>query len=142
MKRRTRRHALGLLAAATLAAGGVLPLAAWAQAGARRWYDAAFALRRQAEAAGDQPYGAVVVFEDRLAGEGRSRVVLDANVDAHAERVAILDAQHRLARADLGGAILYSTSRPCRLCEQAAARAGIARMVYGEGLQDGGRPQP
>ena len=106
----------------------------------RRWYEAAVAMRRLAESWGDQPYGAVIVLDGRLAGEGPSRVVKNGDVNAHAEREAIRDAQRRLGRSDLGGAILYSTSRPCSLCQAAAREANVARMVFGEQLTDGGAP--
>ncbi len=99
------------------------------------------ALRDEAVHAGDQPYGAVVWLDGRIVGEAPSRVVTRGDVDAHAEREALRDAQQRLRRHDLAGALLVSSSRPCALCESAAARAGIARMVFGEG-QDGGPPQP
>ena len=65
---------------------------------------------RLAQSWGDQPYGAVLVMGDAVVGEGPSLVVKDNNPDAHAERVALLDAQRRLGRADLAGAVLYSTS--------------------------------
>lgn len=97
-------------------------------------------MRRLAVSWGDQSYGAVLVLDNTLVGQGPSRVVKDRDPNAHAERVAILDAQRRLGRQDLGGAILYSTSRPCALCEQAAARAGVARMFFGSTLQDAGQP--
>mgnify|MGYP001806156276 CR=1 FL=1 len=106
-----------------------------------RWYDAAEALRQQALSWGDQPHGAVLVLEGALVGEGPSRVVLRADPTAHAEREAIRDAQRRLGRTRLTGAVLYSTSRPCRDCERAAAAADVARMVHGADLRDAGRPQ-
>lgn len=100
----------------------------------------AHALRDHALAAGDQPYGAVVWLDGRIVGEAPSRVVTSGNLDAHAEREALRDARQRLGRDDLAGAWLVSSSRPCALCETAAARAGIARMVYGEGI-DAGAPR-
>jgi tRNA(Arg) A34 adenosine deaminase TadA len=105
-----------------------------------RWYEAAAAMRRLALSWGDQPYGAVVVLQGALVGEGPSRVVKNRDIEAHAEREAIKDAQRRLGRSRLEGAVLYSTSRPCALCEAAAARAGIARMYVGEALMDAGTP--
>jgi len=107
----------------------------------RRWIDAAFEMKRRAESWGDQAYGAVLVVDGKLIGEGPSRVILHADADAHAEREAIRDAQQRLARKDLTGAILYSTSRPCSRCEQAAAEANIARMIHGLDIRDAGKPQ-
>lgn len=106
------------------------------------WYAAAAAHRDRAVAWGDQPYGAVVVLDGRILGDGPSRVVIDRDLDAHAERVAIRDAQMRLGRRSLSGALLVSTSRPCGLCERAAAAAGIARMLHGPGLTDAGAPRP
>lgn len=99
------------------------------------------ALRDAAVLSGDQPYGAVVVDGSwRIVGEAPSRVVTGQNLDAHAEREALRDAARRLGRDDLGGLLLVSSSRPCHLCEAAAARAGIARMFHGEGT-DAGPPR-
>ena len=106
-----------------------------------KWYDAAASMKRLAESGGDQPYGAVLVLNGALIGESPSRVVKNQDSDAHAEREAIRDAQRRLNRASLSGAVLYSTSRPCSLCEAAAARAGVIRMHYGPSLTDGGVPR-
>ncbi len=104
------------------------------------WYREADRMRRLAESWGDQSYGAVLVLGAALAGEGPSRVVRDKDPNAHAERVAIADAQRRLGRQSLEGAVLYSTSRPCPACEAAAAKAGVSRLYFGQELQDGGKP--
>lgn len=101
----------------------------------------AFRMKRVATDSGDQPYGAVMVFDGRIVGHGPSRVVLDRSEDAHAERVALWDAQKRLGRDDLAGATIVSTSRPC-VCQAALARAKVGLMIYGENGTDGGRPQP
>ncbi|WP_418317101.1 deaminase [Piscinibacter sakaiensis] len=106
----------------------------------RRWYDVAAQMLERARSWNDQPYGAVLVAGGAVIGEGPSRVVRDGNPDAHAERVAIADAQRRLGRTDLAGSVLYSTSRPCAACEAAAYRAGVSRMYVGAALDDAGRP--
>lgn len=98
-------------------------------------------MRREALARGDQPYGAVLAKDGAIIGYGPSRVVVDKNPDAHAERVAIWDAQKRLGAADLSGTTLVSTSRPCGACEDAAARANVGRMLFGATASDAGRPQ-
>lgn len=105
-----------------------------------RWYEAAAEMKRLAESWGDQPYGAVLVLDGELVGQGPSRVVKNQNPEAHAEREAIRDAQLKLGREELPGAVLYSTSRPCSRCEAAAAKAGIARMYFGPSLTDAGVP--
>ncbi len=88
-------------------------------------------MRREAVAAGDQSYGAVVVRDGEIIGWGPSRVVVDRNSNAHAERVAIWDALNKGGSPGLAGAVLYSTSRACPVCKAAAARAGISRMYWG-----------
>lgn len=108
----------------------------------RRWYEAATTMKRLAESLGDQPYGAVLVADAKIIGEGPSRVIQRGDPTAHAEREAIRDAQRRLGRASLAGSVLYSTSRPCRQCEIAAAQAHVERMFYGRELDDAGKPAP
>ena len=107
----------------------------------RRWYEAAASMEHLAKSWGDQPCGAVLVAGGTIVGEGPSRVVKLGDPTAHAEREAIRDAQRRLGRLDLAGSVLYSTSRPCRMCEAAAADAKVARMVYGAALNDAGAPK-
>lgn len=99
------------------------------------------AISRRAETEGDQPYGAVVVLRGRIVGEAPSAVVTKADPTAHAEIQAIRDASRRIGPASLVGAELYSSSRPCPMCEAAAFRAGIRRMVHGIALTDAGPPR-
>ncbi len=103
--------------------------------------DRARAMRDAAVASGDQPYGAVVIRDGVLIAASSSRVVVDGDPTAHAEMSALRDAARALGRADLSGCRLYSTSRPCPMCEAAAAWAGIERLVHGDALTDGGPPR-
>ncbi len=102
----------------------------------------AFWLRDEAVAAGDQPYGAVVVLDAQIVGRGMSRVTRDRNPDAHAERLALAHAQRALGRQTLDGAIVYSSARPCAICQRALAAARIARMIHGSDAIDSGAPAP
>ena len=105
-----------------------------------RWYEAAARMKRLAESWGDQAYGAVLVLDGAIIGDGPSRVVRNNDPTAHAEREAIREARRRLGAQRLAGAVLYSTSRPCSLCEAAAAEAGVSRMYFGPSLTDAGTP--
>jgi tRNA(Arg) A34 adenosine deaminase TadA len=101
----------------------------------------AMALRDEAIRRGDQPYGAVVVKDGAIVGEGVSAVLALRDPDAHAERLALADARRRLRTVDLAGCELYGSARACAACEAAAARAGIARMYHGAAATDGGVPR-
>jgi len=139
-----RRRLLGVLPCAPLVALAPAARGASLAASARphiAWYRAAERMKRLAESWGDQPYGAVLVLDGRIVGEGPSRVVKLGDPSAHAEREALRDAARRLQGRSLAGSVLYSTSRPCALCEAAAAEAGVMRMIHGEALRDAGRPR-
>jgi tRNA(Arg) A34 adenosine deaminase TadA len=97
-------------------------------------------MKQQAIAIGDQPYGAVIVRSGEIIGYGPSRVITDGS-DAHAERVALWDAQRRLGTKQLADAVIYSTSPPCSLCQRALAQAQVARMYVGPDASDAGAPR-
>ncbi len=107
----------------------------------RRFMARAFEMRDEAVRRGDQPFGAVVVKDGRIVGEGISAVITRPDPTAHGEIEAIRDAARRLGSRDLSGAELFTTFRPCPMCEAAAAWAGIARVWHGEAIADGGAPR-
>jgi tRNA(Arg) A34 adenosine deaminase TadA len=136
-----RRALLGVVGGAL-----VLPLwfarrAAASDVDAQHFIAEAARMRAEAVAAGDQPYGAVLVRAGAIIGYGPSRVVTTRNADAHAERVALWDAQVRAGSKDMSGSVLYSTSRPCAACQAALAAAGVARMFHGPAALDAGPPR-
>jgi guanine deaminase len=106
----------------------------------QRFMRHAFELRDRASAGGDQPYGAVVVRDGRIVGEGPSRVIVNGDPTAHAEVEAIRDACRRLKTRDLTGCEVYASSRPCPMCETACYWARVSRVYYGAELTDAGAP--
>ncbi len=101
----------------------------------------AMEMRRLAVEKGDQAYGAIIVRDGVIVGQSWSRVVLDQDPTGHAEMAAIRDAARRLGDRDLAGAIMYSSSRPCPMCEAAAYWAGISGMRYGQRADNAGAPK-
>ena len=101
----------------------------------------AISLRNAATESGDQAYGAVIVKNGRVVGEGPSRVIVNQDPTAHAEMEAIRDAARTLGTRSLDGCIIYATSRPCPMCETAAYWANISYIYFGDELNDGGRPR-
>lgn len=117
-----------LLLSATLApwAGAARASGRWQAALAR-----AAAMRDLALSHGDQAYGAVVAdVQGRVVAEAPSRVVRLKDPEAHAERQALAAAQQALRRQDLGGLVLVGSARACPACQRAAARAGVAALVW------------
>jgi uncharacterized protein len=68
-------------------------------------------MKREAVSSGNQPFRAVVVKDGAIIGYGPSRVILDRNPNAHAEPVALWDAQRKVGTKEMPGAVIYSTSR-------------------------------
>jgi tRNA(Arg) A34 adenosine deaminase TadA len=107
----------------------------------QRFMARAVELRKQAVARGDQAFGAVIVREGKIVGEGMSAVMTTPDPTAHGEVQAIRDAARRLRSPRLTGCELYSTFRPCPMCETAAYWAGIERIYHGESITDAGPPR-
>ncbi len=101
----------------------------------------ALEMRRLAQQSGDQAFGAVIVKDGRIVGEGPSRVIVNRDPTAHAEMEAIRDAARRLNARDLGGCEMFASSRPCPMCEAASYWANISRIYYGETVTDAGAPR-
>jgi tRNA(Arg) A34 adenosine deaminase TadA len=76
------------------------------------------------------PFGAVVVKDGRIAGEGWNRVVATQDPTAHAEVVAIRNACAELGTFDLSGATIYTSCEPCPMCLGAILWARLDRMCY------------
>lgn len=83
-----------------------------------------------AEAIGEVPIGAVVVFEGQVVGLGHNRREIDKSPSAHAEFIAISDAAARLGRWRLSGCTVYVTLEPCLMCAGLMHQARIDRCVF------------
>jgi tRNA(Arg) A34 adenosine deaminase TadA len=76
------------------------------------------------------PFGAVLVCERKIIGEGWNRVVVSRDPTAHAEIVAIRAACAAVDRFHLPNSTLYASSEPCPMCLAAAYWARIERIVF------------
>jgi guanine deaminase len=76
------------------------------------------------------PFGAVIVQDGKVVGEGWNRVTSTNDPTAHAEVVAIREACKRLARFDLKGCVLYTSCEPCPMCLSATYWARIDKVYY------------
>ena len=91
----------------------------------------AIELARRAREEGEVPVGSVVVFEDKIIGEGWNRPISASDPSAHAEIQAIRSASSKLKNYRLTGATLFVTLEPCDMCVGAMFHARIERVVYG-----------
>lgn len=87
-------------------------------------------------ARGTEPFGAVVVLDGRIVGEGLNHSAAHFDPTSHGEIEAIRDACRRLRRVELEGAELYTSCEPCALCLAAMHIVGIRRLVYAASLDE------
>jgi tRNA(Arg) A34 adenosine deaminase TadA len=144
---RSRRELLRAAAVFTgagatlLAAQTASPIESGSDAKRKAFMQLAFDMRQRAVAAGDQPYGAVLVKDERVVGEGPSEVITRGDPTAHAEMQAIRDAARRLQTRDLSGCVMFASSKPCAMCETAAYWANVSLVYHGGDVEDGQRPR-
>ena len=62
------------------------------------------------------PFGAVIVKDTQIIGEGFNRVTASNDPTAHAEVVAIRAACAHINNFDLSGAVIYTSCEPCPMC--------------------------
>lgn len=84
---------------------------------------------------GTEPFGAVVVKDGEIVGEGLNRVAAHFDPTSHGEVEAIRDACHKLRCTDLSGCDLYTSCEPCSLCVAAMRIAGIRHLYYAASLE-------
>jgi tRNA(Arg) A34 adenosine deaminase TadA len=76
------------------------------------------------------PFGAVIVKDGVVVGEGHNRVLSSNDPTAHAEVTAIRAASSALARFDLADCEIYVNGMPCPMCMAAIYWARIGRLYY------------
>ena len=84
---------------------------------------------------GAKPYGAVVVKDGKIVGEGLNQSAKNFDPTSHGEVEAVRDACRNLRTTDLSGAELYTSCEPCSVCVATMIMAGIGRMYYGASLE-------
>ena len=90
------------------------------------------------ESPGTEPFGAVIVKDGQIVGEGINRSVMNHDPTSHGETEAIRDACRNLGTVDLRGCALYSSCEPCALCVAAMNIAGIAALYYAADMGQAG----
>lgn len=99
----------------------------------------ALALSAQALAEpGTEPFGAVVVKDGAIVGEGFNHSVAHSDPTSHGEVEAIRDACRKLGTVNLAGCEMYTSCEPCAMCVAAMHIAGIGQLYYAASLAQSG----
>ena len=82
------------------------------------------------------PFGAVVVKNGNVIGEGANQVLTTNDPSAHAEVVAIREACRKLNSFQLPGCEIYSSCEPCPMCMGLIYWARPDRLYYANTAAD------
>jgi tRNA(adenine34) deaminase len=91
------------------------------------------ALRQAAKAfqAEEVPVGAIIVREGRIIARAFNQVELLKDATAHAEMLAITQAEEAVGDWRLHDCTLYITKEPCPMCAGAIVHVRLERVVFG-----------
>lgn len=91
----------------------------------------ALRLARKAYEADEVPVGAVIVHEGRIIARAHNQVETLHDGTAHAEMIALTQAQEAMGDRRLNECTLYVTKEPCPMCAGALVLCRMGRVVYG-----------
>ncbi len=91
---------------------------------------------RNVESGAGGPFGAVVVRNGKIVGEGVNSVTASRDPTAHAEVNAIRAAARTLGTFTMAGCQLFASCEPCPMCLAAAYWARLDAVYYGASTAD------
>jgi len=86
---------------------------------------------QKAYAAGEVPVGAVVVRDSKIIGRAHNQVELLKDATAHAEMLALTQAEAAVGDWRLTDCDLYVSKEPCAMCAGALVHTRIRRVIFG-----------
>jgi tRNA(adenine34) deaminase len=91
----------------------------------------ALRMARKAVEADEVPVGAVVVHAGKIIGRAYNQVELLKDATAHAEMLALTQAEAAVGDWRLLDCDLYVTKEPCAMCAGAIVHVRLRRLVFG-----------
>ena len=95
--------------------------------------------REHMETGAGGPFGAVVVRDHTVIGQGWNQVTSNHDPTAHAEVSAIRDACRNVGNFSLEGAVIYTSCEPCPMCLGAIWWARIETIFFASDREDAAR---
>ena len=94
------------------------------------WLKQALALSDKAVKAGDHPFGALLVIDNKQVLIAQNTVNSCHDATRHAEMNLASLACQQLSEAERKKAVLYTSTEPCAMCAGAIYWSGIKQVVY------------
>src|SRR5499427_4501102 len=86
---------------------------------------------QKAYAADEVPVGAVIVREGKIIARAHNQIELLKDATAHAEMLALTEAEAAVGDWRLTDCDLYVTKEPCAMCAGALVHTRVRRVIFG-----------
>ena len=95
------------------------------------WMKYALKLANIAKKKGEIPVGAVLIFKEKIIGQGWNSSIHHSDPTAHAEIITLRQGGKNIKNYRLLNTTLYVTLEPCIMCFGAIIHSRIKYLVYG-----------
>lgn len=95
------------------------------------WMNYALNLAKKALYLGEVPVGAILVYKNKIIGEGWNSSINNNDPTAHAEILALRHASIKIKNYRLMNSTLYVTLEPCLMCLGALIESRVKHIVFG-----------
>ncbi|WP_418286609.1 nucleoside deaminase [Halorubrum sp. DTA46] len=95
------------------------------------YVDRAIELAAESVEAGNTPFGAVIVVDGEIVGEGHNETRTNDDIAAHPEMTLARWAARELSPEERADCTMYASTEPCPMCATAIHYAGLDRVVFG-----------
>jgi len=85
---------------------------------------------------GGQPYGAVIVKDNKIVAEGVNTLHKVYDISGHAELIAMRKLQGEIRKNNLSEYTMYASGEPCKMCQSAMYLAGLTDIYYCQTMRD------
>lgn len=93
--------------------------------------DRAIELAEESVEMGNTPFGALIVVDGEVVGEGHNETRTNDDLAAHPEMTLARWAGRELDADERADCTMYASTEPCPMCATAIHYAGIDRVVFG-----------
>jgi len=100
-------------------------------AGDHHWMGEALRQAQKAATKEEVPVGAVIVHQGRIIARAYNQVEMLKDATAHAEMLAITQAEGAIGDWRLNECDLYVTKEPCAMCAGAMVHVRLRRVIFG-----------
>ncbi len=94
------------------------------------WLNAAIQLASKSVKKKGGPFGAIIMKDGKVIGEGTNQVTTKHDPTAHAEVVAIRNACKKLDSHQLDGCVIYTSCEPCPMCLGAIYWSRLEKVYF------------